>query len=86
MTSRQRFRCRFCGVTFSAWLAVPGEPDEALLLHHVTQWHPAELIPFLAQMHTTDDITPAIVQAYEVVVEDTPVGRQERGTRRSGDE
>jgi hypothetical protein len=66
---RPRFRCRFCGVTFSAWLAVPGEPDGALLLHHIRQSHPAELKPFLDQMHTDDDITPAIVQAYEAVDE-----------------
>jgi hypothetical protein len=67
--TRPRFRCRFCGVTFSAWLAVLGEPDGALLLYHVTQSHPTELTPFLEQMHTTDDITPAILQAYEVVEE-----------------
>ncbi len=62
---RQDFRCRFCGVTFAAWLAVPGEPDGAVLLHHVAQSHRAALGPFLDQMHTTDDITPAIVQAFE---------------------
>jgi hypothetical protein len=65
--TQPRYRCRCCGVVFSAWLAVPGEPDGALLLHHITQAHPAALTPFLDQMHTTDDITPAIVQAYEVV-------------------
>jgi hypothetical protein len=54
--TRPRFRCRFCGATFSAWLAVPGEPDGALL-HHITQSHPGELTPFLDQMHTTDDLT-----------------------------
>jgi hypothetical protein len=27
---RPRYRCRFCGVVLSAWLAVPGEPDGAL--------------------------------------------------------
>jgi hypothetical protein len=59
-----RFRYRFCGVRFRAWLAVPGEPDGALLLHHVAQSHPAELHPFLEKMQTTDDITPAIVQAF----------------------
>jgi hypothetical protein len=67
VTTGRRFRCHFCGVTLSAWLAVPGEPDGALLLHHLSQSHPAELGPFLAQMHTTDDITPAIVQAFEMV-------------------
>jgi hypothetical protein len=66
MTPRRRYRCRFCGV-FAAWLAVPGAPDGATLLHHISQSHPAELKPLLEQMHTDDDITPAIVQAYEVV-------------------
>ena len=66
---RPRYRCRFCGFVFSAWLAVPGEPDGALLLGHIRQSHPAELTPFLEQVHTDDDITPAIVQAYEVVEE-----------------
>jgi hypothetical protein len=51
---------------------VPGEPDGARLLHHVAQAHPGELTPFLDQMHTTDDITPAIVQAYEIVEEPAP--------------
>jgi hypothetical protein len=67
--TRPGFRCRFCGVAFSAWIQVPVEPDGALLLHHVAQAHPAELKPYLDQMSTTDDITPAIVQAYEVVDE-----------------
>jgi hypothetical protein len=43
-----------------------------MLLHHVAQTHPAELKSFLDQIHTTDDITPVIVQAYEVVEESTP--------------
>ena len=46
---------------------MPGEPDGALLLHHIRQSHPAELTPFLDQMHADDDITPATLQAYEVV-------------------
>jgi hypothetical protein len=67
--TRLGFRCRFCDVVFSAWLAVPGEPDSATLLYHVAQSHPAELKPYLDQMHTDDDIAPAILQAYEVVGE-----------------
>jgi len=77
---RQAFRCRFCGVTFSAWLAVPGKPDGALLLGHIRQSHPGELKPFLDQVHTDDDITPAILQAYEVVGSNVE-RRQPRGTR-----
>jgi hypothetical protein len=70
---RPRFRCRFCGITFSAGpgLNLPGagEPDSATLLHHMSQAHPAELRPYLDQMHTTRDITPAILQAFEAVEE-----------------
>jgi hypothetical protein len=83
--TRPRYRCRFCGVTFSAWLAVPGEPDGALLLGHMGQAHPREVGRSLEQMHTDDDITPAILQAYEVVEEGHASGQPERGTRRPGD-
>jgi hypothetical protein len=66
------FRWRFCGVAFSAWYAVPGEPNGAMLLHHMSQSHPAELRPYLAQMAGGDDITAVIVQAFEVVEEPAP--------------
>jgi hypothetical protein len=36
-----------------------------MLLHHMSQSHPAAVGRVLAQMATTDDITPAIVQAFE---------------------
>src|SRR5262249_23058562 len=67
MTTAQRFRCRFCSVTLPAWYAVPGEVNVAMLLHHMTQSHPAELKVFLEHMHTTDEITPGIMQAFEAV-------------------
>jgi hypothetical protein len=69
MTTRSRFKCRFCGVTFSAWIRVPGEPAGVRLLHHMSQSHSAELRPYLAQMEVSDDITSVIVQAYEAVEE-----------------
>ena len=72
MTTSRRYRCRFCGVVLSAWFPVPGEPDGAMLFNHVAQAHPAELAPFLDQMHTTDDITPVILQAFEEVEESAP--------------
>jgi hypothetical protein len=37
------------------------------LLQHMSQSHPAELQPYLAQMEHSDDITAIIVQAYDVV-------------------
>src|SRR5215831_20981464 len=75
---RPRYRCRFCGTTFSAWIPVPGEPDGALLLGHIRQSHPGELTPLLDQRHTDDDITPATLQAYEVVEEGHASARQGR--------
>jgi hypothetical protein len=77
--TQPRFRCRFCGIVFSAWIRVPGEPDGALLLYHMSQSHPAELAPFLDQVHTTDDITPAIAQAFEVIKQAWSTG-QDRST------
>jgi hypothetical protein len=71
MTPRRRYRCRFCGV-FAAWLAVPGAPDGATLLHHMSPSHPAELRPYLAQMVEGGDITAVIVQAYKVVEDFSP--------------
>jgi hypothetical protein len=58
-----------CGRILLAWLPAAQEPSGAILLGHLSQQHPAELTPFLAQTHATDDITPAIVQACEVVGE-----------------
>jgi hypothetical protein len=75
-----RYRCRFCGATFSAWLAVPSEADDALLLGHIRQSHPGELKTLLDQVHTDDDITPAILQAYELVEEGHASARQRRGS------
>jgi hypothetical protein len=47
MTSRRRFHCRFCEAVLPAWYAVPGEPDGAMLLHHMSPSYPAELRPYL---------------------------------------
>jgi hypothetical protein len=67
MTSHRHFRCRFCGVTLSAWYPVPGEPNGTVLFHHMSQSHPAEVRRYRDQMRRTEDITRIIVQAYEVV-------------------
>jgi hypothetical protein len=69
---RPRYRCRFCGVVFSAWMPVFRAPNGALLLGHIAQSHPAALKPFLDHMHTTDDVAPVIAQACEVVEEPAP--------------
>jgi hypothetical protein len=66
--TQQGCRCRFCGITPSACPGLPlSEPNGAMLLHHMSQSHPAKLRPYLAQMEHSDDSTAIIVQAYEVV-------------------
>jgi hypothetical protein len=67
MTTGRRYRCRVCAVVLSVWFPVPGEPNGAMLLHHVAQVYPSEGGRFLDQIYTTDDITPVIVQAFEEV-------------------
>lgn len=69
MTTHRRYRCRCCEAVLPAWYPVTGEPNGAMLLHHIAQAHPAELRPYLDQRHTTDDIAPVIVQAFEAVEE-----------------
>jgi hypothetical protein len=43
------YRCRFCGVVFGAWLPVEKRPERSLLLHHLSQSHPDQVGPYLAQ-------------------------------------
>jgi hypothetical protein len=64
MTPPRRYRCRCCDVILPAWYAVPGVPNGAMLLQHMSQSHPAELRPYLEQMQHTEDIATVIVQAY----------------------
>ena len=63
---RPRYRCRCCGVVLPAWSLVLGKPNGATLLHHMSQSHPVELRPYLAQMAGAA-ITAGIVRADEVV-------------------
>jgi hypothetical protein len=40
MSSRRRYRCRFCGHVLLAWLQVAKRPNGAMLLYHLGQHHP----------------------------------------------
>jgi hypothetical protein len=42
MTTAKRYRCKYCGLEFPAWLPVMQEPDGPMLLHHLSPTHPAE--------------------------------------------
>jgi hypothetical protein len=66
--TRPRYRCRVCGIVLPAWYPVPGTPNGAMLLHHMSQSHPVELRPYLAAMAAGADITATIVRAYDEVV------------------
>jgi hypothetical protein len=46
---QQRYRCRYCGLEFPAWLPVAQGPQATMLVHHPCTMHPAEAGPYLAQ-------------------------------------
>ena len=41
-------------------------PNGAMLLHHLSNWHPSEVGPYLERMRT-EDIATVAAKAYEVV-------------------
>jgi hypothetical protein len=65
--SPRRYRCRYCGLVLNAWLPVPGEPDGAMLLQHLSQHHPEQVGAYLARMHTDEDIGRVAAEAFMVV-------------------
>ena len=54
MTTRKRFKCRFCGSMLPAWLPVPNRPDGTMLLYHLSQQHTEHMGPSLERMRTED--------------------------------
>jgi hypothetical protein len=48
---QKRYRCRLCGRLLNAWLPVPGEPNGAMLLHHLSSQHPDQVGAYLTRMH-----------------------------------
>jgi hypothetical protein len=66
MTTRKRFKCRFCGHVLPAWLPVAKRPDGAMLLYHLGQHHPDQVGPYLDRMRT-ECIATVAAEAHEVV-------------------
>jgi hypothetical protein len=66
MTSRRRYRCRYCGVTLNAWLPWAKAPNGALLFGHLGQDHPDQVGPYLERMRT-ECIATVAAEAFEVV-------------------
>jgi hypothetical protein len=44
---RPRYRCRWCGATFNAYLPWAKAPNTALLLGHLSQQHMELMSPYL---------------------------------------
>lgn len=81
---QKRYRCCVCGLELPAWLPSPKRPDGAMLLGHLSQQHPTEVGPFLAQMRT-EDITSVAAQAFKVRLEHgthTLVCRRDKPSRK----
>jgi hypothetical protein len=68
MTPQKRYRCKYCGLDFPAWLPVMQAPDGAMLVHHLSASHPAEVGPYLERMRT-EDVATVAAEASEVVEE-----------------
>jgi hypothetical protein len=66
MTTRKRFKCRFCSHVLPAWLVVATRPEASMLLYHLGQHHPEHVGPYLARM-ATECIDTVVVEAFEVV-------------------
>jgi hypothetical protein len=45
MTTRKRFKCRFCGTVPPAWLPAAKRPNSALLLGQLSQLYPDQVGP-----------------------------------------
>jgi cell wall assembly regulator SMI1 len=67
MAIKRRYRCRYCGHDFPAWLPVAQAPNGAMLLHHLAAMHRDQVGQYLARMRTDDDHDQVVVEAYEEV-------------------
>jgi hypothetical protein len=66
----RRYRCRYCGLELPAWLPAFQEPDGTRLLQHVSASHPKAMGAYRARIHSTTDVTPVMLEAYDVVEDD----------------
>jgi hypothetical protein len=66
MTTRKRFKCRFCGAMLPGCLPVAQRPDGAMLLSDLWQSHPGQVGPYLELMRT-ECIATVAAEAYAVV-------------------
>jgi hypothetical protein len=66
MATTRRYRCRYCGYDFPAWLPVAKRPNGTMLLYHLSAMHPTEAGPYLRRMET-ECIDTVVVEAYEVI-------------------
>ena len=67
MPPRKRYRYRFCGRRFKAWLPWAKVPNTALLPGHVLRQHMDQLWPYLDRMAAGEVIATVAAEAYEVV-------------------
>ena len=60
-------RCRLCGHGLPGWLKVQNRPDGAMLLNHLTRWHPTEVKGYLDRMRRDEDVEPVVMEVFERV-------------------
>jgi hypothetical protein len=64
---RRRYRCRYCGLRFNAWLPWAKAPNGVLLFGHLSQHHADQMGPYLRRIDAGEAITTVAAEAYEVV-------------------
>jgi hypothetical protein len=69
--AHQRYRRRFCGHDFNAWLPAAKRPNRSMLLYHLSQQHHDRVGPYLERMRT-EDIGTVAAEAFEVIEDHRP--------------
>jgi hypothetical protein len=67
MTTRQRYRCIYCGVLLPGWLAWAKAPESAILLGHLSQQHSDQVGVYLDRMRGSEDLGAIAAEAYELI-------------------
>jgi hypothetical protein len=67
MPTPKRYRCRFCGLRFNAWLPWAHAPSGVLLFGHLSQHHRDQVGPYLRRIDAGECLTTVTLEAYEVV-------------------
>jgi hypothetical protein len=58
MPPRKRYRCRYCGLLFNAWLPWAKDPNGVLLFGHLSLHHADQMGPYRVRLAAGDETSP----------------------------